>query len=746
MSSKTLIIAEKPSVARDIARVMHCNKKTNTYIEGNDYIVTWALGHLVTLADPEEYGKEYQTWNMDTLPMLPKEWKLVVIKQTGKQYHAVKDLIYRKDVSGIIIATDAGREGELVARWILEKAGNKKPVQRLWISSVTDKAIREGFSNLKPGKAYENLYHAAVARAQSDWVVGINATRALTCKYNAQLSCGRVQTPTLAMIAAREAEIRKFRPQPFYGLKASADGVTFTWIEEKSGSQRTFDKAKIENIRKQASTEKLQITEVNKKAKKSSAPALYDLTTLQRDANQRFGFSAKETLNIMQRLYENHKVLTYPRTDSRYLTTDMVGTLEERLKACAVGPYKKLALKLSRQNIKGNKSFVDNSKVSDHHAIIPTEQFVQLEHMSNEERKIYDMVVRRFLAVLSPACEYEETSVKATLGKELFLTRGTILKVPGWREAYLDASGNSYDDFAANEESDDEFSSASGIGNGSATVLPALKEGTVLSVSKLSLTEGKTKPPAYFTEGTLIAAMENPVKYLEHKDKTVIRTLGETGGLGTVATRADIIEKLFNSFLMEKKGNEIHITSKGKQLLELVPQDLKSPELTADWELRLQAIAKGKESDKKFMTEIENYTQTLIQEIKSGTGTFRHDNLTRTKCPECGKYMLEVNGKHGKMLVCQDRECGHRETIARHTNARCPVCHKKMDLVGKGDGQRFVCICGHKEKLSAFEDRKNKEGKGANKRDVNNYLKKQAKEANEPINNAFAEAFSKLKL
>ena len=240
--------------------------------------------------------------------------------------------------------------------------------------------------------------------------------------------------------------------------------------------------------------------------------------------------------------------------------------------------------------------------------------------------------------------------------------------------------------------------------------------------------------------------MENPVKYLTNKDKTKIRTLGETGGLGTVATRADIIEKLFNSFLMEKKGNEIHITSKGKQLLELVPQDLKSPELTADWELRLQAIAKGKESDAHFMNEIEKYTKTLIEEIKTGDGTFRHDNITRTKCPECGKFMLEVNGKHGKILVCQDRECGHRETISRHTNARCPECHKKMDLVGKGDGQRFVCVCGYKEKLSAFEQRKTKEGKGANKRDVNNYLKKQAKEAKEPINNAFAEAFSKLNL
>ena len=729
---KHLVIAEKPSVGRDIARVLHCNKKTNTYIEGKDYIVTWALGHLVTLADPEQYGEQYKTWNMDTLPMLPEHWKLVVIKQTGRQFHAVKELIFRKDVSDIIIATDAGREGELVARWILDKAGNQKPLKRLWISSVTDKAIREGFQNLRPGKSYEPLYRAAVARAQSDWVVGINATRALTCKYNAQLSCGRVQTPTLAMIAAREEEIRTFKPVPYYGLKAAVGGITFTWTDARSGSSRSFDKDRIQAI-KQASAPSLLVTDVRKKLKKTFAPALYDLTALQREANQKFGFSAKQTLNIMQRLYENHKVLTYPRTDSRYLTTDIVPTLKERLKACAVGPYSKIAGRLSMQKLQANKSFVNDSKVSDHHAIIPTEQFVQLDHMSNEERKIYDLVVRRFLAVLSPACEYEETSISGTIGKERFSAKGNFIKSAGWREVY--ESG-----YTDGEDEDEEQTTFSQIS------LPDVQKGETLPVTALTITEGKTKPPACFTEGTLIAAMENPVKYLKHKDKDVVKTLGETGGLGTVATRADIIEKLFNSFLMEKKGNEIHITSKGKQLLSLVPSDLKSPELTASWEMRLQAIAKGKESDKTFMKEIDNYTKALIQEIKSADGTFRHDNMTRTKCPECGKFMLEVNGKHGKLLVCQDRECGHKETISRHTNARCPVCHKKMDLVGKGDGQRFVCVCGHKEKLSSFEERKKKEGKGASKKDVNNYLRKQAKEAKEPINNAFAEAFSKIQL
>lgn len=740
MNMKTLVLAEKPSVARDIARVLHCNKKSASALEGSNYIVTWALGHLVTLADPEEYGKEYQTWSLDVLPMLPKEWKLVVIKQTGKQFHAVRELIHRKDVSDIVIATDAGREGELVARWILEKSGNKKPLKRLWISSVTDKAIREGFSHLKPGKSYDNLYHAAVARAQSDWVVGINATRALTCKYNAQLSCGRVQTPTLAMVAMREEEIRSFRPQSYYGMNVYADGILFTWISNINGSRRTFNKDTITHLKDTLKNRTLEITEVQKKPKRSFSPSLYDLTSLQQEANRRFGFSPKETLNILQRLYENHKVLTYPRTDSRYLTEDMVSTLSERLRACAVGPYKKLAASLSRQKISAGKSFVDNKKVSDHHAIIPTEQFVSLQNMTVDERKLYDLVVRRFLANLSPACEYEETSVKAKLGNETFTAKGQIMKKSGWREAYE----SDWKNFSDEEEEDSGNDFPESLSANSS--LPTLRQGMKIKPDKLTITEGKTKPPAYFTEGTLVAAMERPVKFLEHKDKQVIKTLGETGGLGTVATRADIIDKLFNSFLMEKKGQEIHITSKGRQLLSLVPADLKSPTLTAQWEMRLQAIAKGLDSQKKFMTEIQQYTQDLIQEIKTGNGSFRHDNLTRNKCPNCGKFMLEVKGKHGTMLVCQDRACGYRETISRTTNARCPVCHKKMELIGKGETQRFVCSCGHKEKMTAFQERRKKEGKGISKHEVNQYLRKQQKEAEAPINSAFADALSKLNL
>ena len=731
---KSLVIAEKPSVARDIARVLGANQKNGGVLEGKKYVVTWALGHLVTLADPEEYDKKYEKWEIATLPMLPKDMKLVVIRQTGKQFSIVKAQLFRKDIEEIIIATDAGREGELVARWILEKAGCHKPIKRLWISSVTDKAIKEGFANLKNGHDYDNLYRAAVARAEADWLVGMNGTRALTCKYNAQLSCGRVQTPTLAMIQKREEEIRKFVPKEYYGISLETQDVKWTWCEEKTRSFRTFSREKAEQIKGKLENASLEVTNVEKKAKKTMAPGLYDLTTLQREANQKYGFSAKETLNIMQRLYENHKVLTYPRTDSRYIGRDIVPTIKERLKACGVGPYRKLAGALMNKPVQVNGSFVDDKKVSDHHAIIPTEQFVQLDHMTNEERKIYDMVVRRFLAVLYPAFLYEQVNMEAKAAGETFAASGKVVKSQGWKEVY---EGSLEDD--CEEEVEDERKLKD-------QRLPELKAGIRLKVLKTSLNTGKTKPPARFTEATLLAAMENPVKYMETRDKEAVKTIGETGGLGTVATRADIIEKLFHSFMMEKKGNEIHITSKAKQLLELVPEDLKKPELTADWEMKLSQIAKGKIRQGDFLHEIRDYTCEIVNEIKAGEGTFRHDNLTNKVCPRCGKKLLAVNGKNSKMLVCQDRECGYRETISRTTNARCPKCHKRMEMYVKGKEETFVCQCGYKEKLSAFQARRQKEGAGVGRRDVQNYLRKQQKEANEPVNNAFAQALSGIKL
>lgn len=575
--AKSVVIAEKPSVARDIAKVLKCTKKGNGFLEGDKYIVTWALGHLVTLADPEAYDNKYKTWNLEDLPMLPERMKLVVIKQTGKQFHAVKHQLSRNDVNEIIVATDAGREGELVARWIIEKAKVKKPIKRLWISSVTDKAIKDGFRNLKPGKTYDNLYASAVARSEADWYIGLNATRALTTKFNAQLNCGRVQTPTVAIIASREDEIKNFKAQTYYGIEAqTTNNLKLTWQDAK-GNSRSFNKEKIDGIVKSLDKQNATVVEIDKKQKKSFSPGLYDLTELQRDANKKFGYSAKETLNIMQKLYEQHKVLTYPRTDSRYISSDIVGTLPERLKACGVGDYRSLAHKILNKPIKSNKSFVDNSKVSDHHAIIPTEGYVNFSAFTDKERKIYDLVVKRFLAVLFPAFEYEQLTLRTKIGNETFIARGKTILHAGWKEVYE----NHFEDDDVTDDVKEQL-------------LPRIEKGDTLTIKLITQTSGQTKPPARFNEATLLSAMENPTKYMDTQNKQLADTLKSTGGLGTVATRADIIDKLFNSFLIEKRGKDIHITSKGRQLLDLVPEELKSPTLTGEWEQKLEAIAKGK--------------------------------------------------------------------------------------------------------------------------------------------------------
>ena len=728
--NKTLVLAEKPSVGRDLARVLNCKQKASGYFEGDKYIVTWALGHLVTLADPEAYGEQYGKWRIEDLPILPQRLKLVVIKQSFKQYRAVTAQMSRKDVREIVIATDAGREGELVGRWIIEKAQVKKPIKRLWISSVTDKAIKDGFNNLRNGKDYENLYASAVARAEADWLVGINATRALTCKHNAQLSCGRVQTPTLAIISKREEEIKSFKSKIFYGIAAATDSIKLTWQDSKTKDTRIFDQDRCDKLLKSLKNKNAEVVEVDKAYKKKPAPQLYDLTELQRDANKLFGYSAKETLSIMQRLYEQHKLLTYPRTDSRYISTDMVDTLRDRVKACSNNQYSRLANKILKNPIKAGKPFVDNSKVSDHHAIIPTEQTAFSSSLSDSERKIYDLVIKRFLAVLYPPFEFEQTTIRARIGDQFFIARGKVVIAQGWKEVYENR-------FEEEEDVPDNISEQ---------ILPAINKGASLNVLNLSLTSGETKPPEYLTEGTLLSAMENPVKYMANENRDLVKTIGKTGGLGTVATRADIIEKLFNNFLIEKKGKHIFITSKGKQLLELVPDDLRSPDLTAQWEQKLEAIAKGTLNKNSFIGEMSNYAKMVVNEIKNSAARFKHDNLTGNKCPECGRPMLEVAGKKGKMLLCQDRECGYRQGLSRTSNARCPNCHKRMDLHGQGEGQIFVCKCGYREKLAAFNKRRSNEDPGkASKTDVAKYLRGQDKGSEGLSNPALAEALAKLK-
>ena len=705
---KSLVLAEKPSVAKDIARVLGCKQGGDGCMIGDRYIVTWALGHLVTLADPEVYSKEYKTWSMETLPMLPPKMQLVVMKETSKQFNIVQGLLRRSDITDVIIATDAGREGELVARWILIKSGCKKPARRLWISSQTDKAVRDGFNNLKPAADYYNLFLSAEARSEADWLVGLNVTRALTCKHNASLSAGRVQTPTLAMIVAREQEIKNFLPKDFYNIKAAFPGFSATWTG-KNGITRLSNKADADAILERIGGKQGNISEIQKQYKHKAPPAAYDLTELQRDANRRFAYSAKETLSIMQSLYEYHKLLTYPRTDSRYITTDIVPTLPERLRSIAVGPYKELAMALFKARPLSTKYLVDNNKVSDHHAIIPTEESVDLAYLRPEERNIYDLVVRRFLAVLMPAFEYEETKLTVTVGADRFAAKGKIIRSSGWKEAYgqLGIEDDDDDDVDIKEQT-----------------LPQMQQGSKVQIKSCEIVTGKTKPPARYNEATLLTAMENPSgKEMSANVRAILKT---TSGLGTPATRADIIEKLFSSFCIERRGKEIVPTSKGIQLVNLVPEDLRSAELTAKWEQELALISKGQVQKKAFIDEMRSYATKLVSDVSASSATYTHDNMTKDKCPDCGKYLLEVSGKKGKMLVCPDRDCGYRKNLSMVTNARCPNCHKKLEMRGEGEKRMFVCKCGHRERLSDFEKRKKESG--ASKRDTENFLRNQSKQ------------------
>ena len=721
---KKLVLAEKPSVGREIAKILNCNQKGNGCFIGSGYVVTWALGHLVTLADPEKYNDKYKVWKAEDLPMMPPRMDLVVMRETSKQYGIVSGLMKQQDIDELIIATDAGREGELVARWIMLKAGWKKPVRRLWISSQTERAIKDGFKNLKPGRDYENLFASAECRAEADWLVGLNVTRALTCHFNAQLSAGRVQTPTLAMIVERENEIRSFVPKDYWSIEGKAKGFTLRWVD-KSGQGRIFDRDKAEAIVKKLTGQTAEVIEVKKEIKKDLPPLAYDLTELQRDANRKYGFSAKTTSSVMQRLYEEHKIVTYPRTDSRYISDDIVPTLPERLQSVAYGEYAVLAKELLRGKLNPGKRLVDNSKVTDHHAIIPTEETADWHRLGSEEAKVYDLIVKRFLAVLMPPYEYEQTSIRASAGGEIFTASGRVVRQLGWKKVY--GAMNDMDEEASDDEKGQE--------------LPPLSKNDKLPLAAVRTVAGKTKPTARYTEATLLSAMEHPGKFIDDRE---LRASMEGGsGLGTPATRADIIEKLFNSFYVERKGKEIYPTSKGIQLIGLVPPEMRSPELTARWEQSLAEISRGKGKKIEFMNGIRQHTVALVKAVLGSDQAYRHDNLTREKCPECGKYLLQVKGKKGEHLVCPDRDCGFRRNKTVVSNARCPECHKKMEMRGEGDGKLFVCSCGFRESMSSFKKRREDRDDQGKKGEVARFLKDQ--KDGPMINTALADALAKLK-
>ncbi|MCP5109002.1 MAG: DNA topoisomerase III [bacterium] len=639
---KSIVLAEKPSVAREMARVLNCTKKGKGFFEGSKYVITWALGHLVTLAEPAAYDEKYKEWRMEHLPMLPEKMKLKVIRQTQQQFRTVTQLLKRNDIDECIIATDAGREGELVARWIMKLGGWKKNVKRLWISSQTDAAIRQGFAELKPGKDYYNLYQAAVCRSEADWLIGLNVTRALTCKFNAQLSAGRVQTPTLFMIIDREKEIETFVPKDYWTVAVDFGDYFGTW-RSKNGGIRIFEQARALELAEKVKGGSGIVLHVNVETKKEPPPLAYDLTELQRDGNRRYSFSAQKTLSVLQGLYERHKLVTYPRTDSRYITTDMVPTLPQRLKAISTGPYAALVKPLTELKPAPGKRLVNDAKVTDHHAIIPTEERLDLSKLDSDERRLYDLIARRFITVLYPPYKYDQTTIVTLVNGERFYSRGKTVKDLGWRKVTARTE-------EAEEGKEDQLPEQT---------LAQQRKGAKKTVKNSKLGKSKTKPPSRYTEATLLTAMENPGKFVED-DK--LKDAVKAAGLGTPATRAEIIEKILKSFYVERVGKELIPTSKGKQLIDLVPPALKSPALTAQWELRLAKIAKGAEDNRNFLSDIRRNASELVRTVSQDTSTFKIDNLTKKKCTMCGKFMMVVNVKKGKKYICSDISCRHEET------------------------------------------------------------------------------------
>lgn len=671
---KSLVLAEKPSVAREIARVLGCTQTHKSYIEGPKYIVTWALGHLIELKMPEHYDTKYKQWNLEDLPIIPDKMGLKVMKQTSHQYKAIESLAKRKDVKECIIATDAGREGELVARWILEKIRWNKPIKRLWISSHTDRSIKEGFTKLRPGSEYENLYASAVCRAEADWLIGLNVTRALTTKYKDPLSAGRVQTPTLALVMEREKTIQTFKPQEYWTISAQIGPLKADW--EENGEKRIFSKDQVDHILAKGKGQKAVVQSINRTAKSEQQPLPYDLTELQRDANKRFGFSAKKTSSVLQKLYEQHKLVTYPRTDSRYLTTDMEATMLDRVEAIAGGYKEEVRSILANKGKVVAKRVFNNEKVTDHHAIIPTEERLFLRDLESDERKLYDLIVKRFLALFYPAYQYETVRAVFDVNGESFSAKETVV---------IDAG------FKAITGKDEEISGQK---------LGQITKGQSFSIGQVQAEKKLTEPPARFSESDILGQME---KY----------------GLGTPATRAEIIERIIETEVVERKTGRLHPTPKGKQLMDLVNEELTSPELTAQWEKELEAISRGKGDPKQFLKRIRKQTEQLISEIKTSDKSYRAHNLTGSKCPECQSLLKERNTKEGKILVCSGSDCNYRKRKdPKLSNRRCPQCKKKMEMHEGKAGLYFQCRkCNVVEKA---EERK----KAVNKREERKLVQK----------------------
>ena len=640
---KKLVIAEKPSVGREIAKTLNLRDRGNGYIEGPDYIVTWALGHLVELAQPSHYSERYKRWSLNDLPMLPEKLDEEVIEETKDQFFVIRDLLSRPDVESVVIATDAGREGELVARWILKEASYEGKCERLWISSQTERAILEGFASLKDASDYDNLYYAAECRAAADWYVGMNVTRALTCFYDAKLSAGRVQTPTLALMTEREDERDKFLGSYYYSARGNFGLFSASYYPEEN-SIRFQDESLAEEF-SSWKDKKGSVISLSSEEKRDLVPQAYDLTELQRDANIALGFSAKETLDVLQRLYEVHKIVTYPRTDSRYITKDIVPTLKERIEALSNTIFSRVVDEyLSSGWREDNPRFVNDELVSDHHAIIPTEQKVDVSKLSREEEELWKLIAMRFLEVIGEDYVYNTTTAQFSVEGKIFKTRLTLPVRKGYRNV-AEASGLKS---VAALLDDDENSFA----------LRNIKQGDEVTLQSVRVKKNATTPPERYTDATLLSAMEHAGRLVD--DKSLKENL--TNGLGTPATRADMIEKLLQNRYIVRDGKYLVPTAKGREVVRLSPLVLRSAELTGVWEGRLERISKGKEDKDLFIRDIKKMAADLVREVEQSPLKFSPQFTDGKKCPYCGEMMMRAQDADGSIhYICQKLSCQYEE-------------------------------------------------------------------------------------
>ena len=653
---KIVVVAEKPSVGRDIARVLGCRTNGDGCLTGEKYIVTWAVGHLVTLVEPDELDPKYEKWSFSTLPILPETIPLKVISSTKDQFGKVKKLINDKETDSLICATDAGREGELIFRYIYEKAGCKKPFQRLWISSMTDEAINEGFRDIRPGADYDGLYESARCRSKADWLVGMNASRAFTLKYNTLLSIGRVQTPTLAILVKRRKEIENFKPEGFCTLTADFGDYSGIYFSEKLDPDTHLkEKADAEKIAEEVKGKTGTVILAETVRKKELPPQLYDLTSLQRDANRLLGFTADKTLKTAQSLYEKHKALTYPRTDSRFLPPDMIPRVVQTMKLLPDSYQKYVPGALPDGKLPVSRRTIDKTKVTDHHAIIPTAKKADPSKFTEDERKLYDMVARRLLAAFYPACDYDATKIVTQVEEHQFRTTGKVIVNNGWHDVPpLENPPKAKKKQAEEGESENP--------------LPPLQEGDTRTVQGTRIKEDKTKPPAPHTDASLLAAMETAGKELD--DEELVRQM-KGSGIGTPATRAAIIERLLKVGYAQRRGKTLNATDKGVMLIDVVPGELSSPELTGRWELALHDITDGKQDPGRFMEGIVRMSRFLVDYAREnaaavafpaemrgrGRGGSRKMTVTPLEgavCPVCGKGGLQESSL---AFSCTEKGC-----------------------------------------------------------------------------------------